>query len=262
MPRLPKNIVPVYPERQPHIKKFVTNGRRVGISIVSGKTNNKAVPKKRRRRSTGETKGNSEKRRTVIHSKSSFVSEEGAESLTSKMAATTINPVSPSVTMLHEIKNMEERLKASMKENQEKGFNDMEVKLKNIIENSIKESIQTMSAAINNTISTNPVIQLNKSNIHALKEENTRLNKELQYLAAEQAKLKVQMMQLETRNLEYTLIMRGIREEPKETEDICHDKIYRELANTIAGSDPEERYTTAKTLTIRKCRRLGKFKRD
>ena len=258
MPRLPKNIVPVDPERQPHIKKFVTDGRRVGISIVSGKTNNKAVPKKRRRRSTGETKGKSEKRRTVIHSESSFVSEEGAESLTSRMAATTINSVSPSVTMLQEIKNMEERLKASMKENGEKEFNDMEVKLKNIIENSIKESIQTMSAAIINTISTNPVIQLNTSNIHALKEEN----KELQYLAAEQAKLKVQMTQLETRNLEYTLIMRGIREEPKETEDICCDKIYRELANMIAGSDPEERYTTAKTLTIRKCRRLGKLKRD
>ena len=107
MPRLPKNIVPVDLEHQPHIKKFVTNGRRVGVSIVSGKTNNKAVPKKRRRRSTGETKGKSEKRRSVIHSESSFVSEEGAESLTSRMAATTINPVSPSVTMLHEIKNME-----------------------------------------------------------------------------------------------------------------------------------------------------------
>ena len=37
------------------------------------------------------------------------------------------------------------------------------------------------------------------------------------------------------------------------------DKIYRELANMIAGSNPEERYTTAKTLTIRKCRRLGKL---
>ena len=232
MPRPPKNIVLVDPEHQPHIKKFVTDSRRIGISTVSGKT--KVVLKKRRRRSTGETKGKSQKRRTVLYSKSSFVSEEGAESLTSRMAATTINPVSPSVTMLQEIKNMEERLKASMKENREKEFNDMEVKLKSIIENSIKESIQTMSAAINNTISTNPVIQLNTSNIHALKEENTHLNKELQYLAAEQAKLKVQMTQLETRNLEYTLIMRGIHEEPKETEDICCDKIYRELANTIA----------------------------
>ena len=127
----------------------------------------------------------------MIYSESSLVSEEGAESLTSRMAATTLNPVSPSVTMLQEIKNMEERLKASMKENREKELNDMEVKMKSIIENSIKESIQTMSAAINNSISTNPVIQFNTGNIHALKEENTHLNKELQYLAAEQAKLKV-----------------------------------------------------------------------
>ena len=59
MPRLPKNIVPVDPERQPHIKKFVTDGRKIGISIASGKTDNKAVLKKRRRRSTGETKGKS-----------------------------------------------------------------------------------------------------------------------------------------------------------------------------------------------------------
>ena len=126
MPRLPKNIVPVDPERQPHIKKFVTDGRRIGISTVNRKTNNKAVPKKRRRRSTGEMKGKSEKRCTVIHRESSFVSEEGAESLTSRMAATTINPVSLSVTMLQEIKNMEERLKASMKENQEKELNEIE----------------------------------------------------------------------------------------------------------------------------------------
>ena len=108
MPRLPKNIVPIDPERQPHIKKFVTDGKRVGISTVIGKTNKKAVPKKRRRRSTGETKGKSEKRHTVIHSENSFVPEEGAELLTSKMAATTINPASPSITMLQEIKNMEE----------------------------------------------------------------------------------------------------------------------------------------------------------
>ena len=58
------------------------------------------------------------------------------------------------------------------------------------------------------------------------------------------------------------LIIRGIKEEPKENEEMCCEKIYRELANTISGSDPDERFTTAKTLTIKKCRQLGKFKRD
>ena len=37
MPRLPKYIVLIDPEHQPHIKKFVTDGKRIGISTVSGK---------------------------------------------------------------------------------------------------------------------------------------------------------------------------------------------------------------------------------
>ena len=179
------------------------------------------------------------------------------------MSNTTLNPViTPGTTMLEEIKNMEERLKISMKENREKEISDMEAKMKVIIKNTVKESIKTMSDTINTTIVTNPVIQTNTGNINVLKEENTRLNHEIQYLAAEQAKLKFQLTKLETRNLENMLIIRGIREEPKENEEMCCEKIYRELANTILGSDPEERFTTAKTLTIRKCRRLGKFKRD
>ena len=119
-----------------------------------------------------------------------------------------------------------------------------------------------MNVAINNTTSTNPVIQLNTGNIHALKEENTHLNKELQYLAAEQAKLKVQMTQhwdqkprIHTNYARYSWGTKRNR----------RYLLWQNLpwtANTIAGSDPEERYTTAKTLTIRKCCRLGKFKRD
>ena len=126
----------------------------------------------------------------------------------------------------------------------------------------MKESTASISSAINNTISANPIVQSNVGNIQSLKMENITLKKELQQLAAEQTKLKMQMNKIELRSLEYTVIMRGIREEPRETEESCCDKIYRELANTISGSDPDERYRTAKTLSIRKCRRLGKFKRD
>ena len=120
------------------------------------------------------------------------------------MSNTTLNPViSPGTTMLQEIKNMEERLKLSMKENREKEISDMEAKMKVIIENTVKESIKSMSDTINNTIVTNPVIQTNIGNITVLKEENSRLNREIQYLSVEQAKLKSQLTKLETRNREY-----------------------------------------------------------
>ena len=264
MPRPPKTIVPKDPEHQPHIKKFVSEGKK-GVSVViGGKTNSKIVQKKRRRRSTGETKTNSQKRRPPLLSETfdPTTSETNFETLVPKMAATTLDPSSPNNIMLQEIKNMEERLKASMKENREKEISDMEIKMKAIIENSMKESIASISNAINNTISSNPIVQSNVGNIQSLKMENITLKKELQQLSAEQTKLKLQMNKIESRSLEYTIIMRGIHEEPRETEDSCCDKIYRELANTVSGSDPDERYRIAKTLTIRKCRRLGKFKRD
>ena len=267
MPRPPKIIVPVDPEHQPHIRKYVSNPKKSEVTtVVTGKTVSKAL-KKRRRRSTGEPKTTNQKRRPALSSESSLQVERSVNiaplSLSTMMSNTTINPViTPGPTMLEEIKNMEERLKLSMKENREKEISDMEAKMKVIIENTVKESIQTMSETINTTIATNPVIQTNTGNITVLKEENTRLNREIQHLAAEQAKLKTQLTKLETRNLENMLIIRSIREEPKENEDMCCEKIYLELANTISGSDPEERFTTAKTLTIRKCCRLGKFKRD
>ena len=255
MPRPPKVIVPVDPEHQPYIKKFVTDTKKSGsTAIATGKTIAKATLKKRRRRSTGEAKLKNQKRRSVLQSESSQPETSIVTtplSLSTMMFNTTLNPmITPGTTMLQEIKNMEERLKLSMKENREKEISDMEDKMKIIIENTVKSSIKTLSETINNTIATNPVIQMNTGNITVLKEENTRLNREIQYLAAEQAKLKTQLTKLETRNLENMLIIRGIREEPKETEDSCCEKIYRELANTISGSDPEERFTTAKTLTI------------
>ena len=267
MPRPPKIIVPQDPEHQPQIRKYVSNPKKSeGAVVITGKTVSKAITK-RRRRSTGEPKTTSQKRRIALSSESSLHTERSVNiaplSLATMMSNTTINPMMNSgSTMLEEIKNMEERLKLSMRENREKEISDMEVKMKIIIENTVKESFKTMSESINTTIATNPVIQTNIGNITVLKEENSRLNREIQHLAAEQTKLKTQLTKLETRNLENMLIIRGIKEEPRENEDMCCEKIYRELANTISGSDPEERYTTAKTLTIRKCRRLGKFKRD
>ena len=209
MPRPPKTIVLVDPGHQPQIKKFVADGKKGSAIAVNGKASTKVTLKKRRRRSTGESKTKSQKRRPLLLSET-VVIEDNPETITTKMATTTLNPVSPNTTMLQEIKNMEERLKASMKENWEKELSEMEVKMKNIIENSIKESIASISSAINNTISSNPIVQANAGTIQSLKEENVILKKEIQHLAAEQTKLKMQMTKIESKSLEYTLIMRGI----------------------------------------------------
>ena len=206
MPRPPRTIVPQDPEYQPHIRKFVTDSKKIGGSTLSaGKSIAKASLKKRRRRSTGETKSKNQKKRPVLCSESSLQIDPtnlAPLSLSTMMSNTTLNPViSPSTTMLQEIKNMEERLKLSMKENREKDISNMEAKMKIIIENTVKESFKSMSEMINNTIVSNPVIQTNIGNISLLKEENSKLNREIQYLSAEQAKLKSQLTKLETQKL-------------------------------------------------------------
>ena len=116
MPRPPKIIVPVNPEHQPHIKKFVTDSKKIGVStLTTGKTTAKTLLKKRRRRSTGETKLKNQKRRPVLNSESSLQVDSSINitplSLSTMMSNTTLNPViTPGTTMLQEIKNMEEWL--------------------------------------------------------------------------------------------------------------------------------------------------------
>ena len=102
----------------------------------------------------------------------------------------------------------------------------------------------------------------NKSEVLELKQENTCLKKELQYLSAEQGKLETRMERIENRNFENCMIFRGIREDYKETDEAGREKIYRELSNLLTDEDPEERYNMARRLVIRRCKRLGKYNRD
>ena len=97
-----------------------------------------------------------------------------------------------------------------MKENREKEIAEMESNMKEIIETSIQHAIDTMGSTIHQMISSNPVVQTTNSEICVLKEENTRLKKELQYLSAEQVKLENRMERIENRNLENCVIFRGL----------------------------------------------------
>ena len=177
------------------------------------------------------------------------------------MSTIVVNPEAKDPMVLA-IEGMEARLLASMKENQEKEIAEMESNMKEIIETSIQRAIDTMGNTIHQMIATNPVVQTTNSEVHVLKEENTRLKKELQYLSAEQGKLETRMECIENRNLENCVIFRGLREDYKETDEMGRDRIYRELSNLLTEEDAEERYNMARRLVIRRCKRLGRYNRD
>ena len=160
--------------------------------------------------------------------------------LSDKMSTIVVNPEAKDPMVLA-IEGMEARLLASMKENQEKEIAEMESNMKEIIETSIQRAIDTMGNTIHQMIATNPVVQTTNSEVRLLKEENTRLKKELQYLSAEQGKLETRMERIENHNLENCVIFRGLRDDYKETDEMGRDKIYRELSNLLTEEDAEER---------------------
>ena len=99
--------------------------------------------------------------------------------------------------MLDEIMKMEARLTASITTNREKDINEMETRLnaniKSTIDSSIKDALKVMQTSLCSAVQNNPLIQTHSTELKGLKEENIWLNRKVQQLSAEQAKMKRQL---------------------------------------------------------------------
>ena len=157
-------------------------------------------------------------------------------------------------TMLTEISKMEVRLTASIKETRDKEMSDMEEQLSNIISTTINEAVKGIQSSLNTIVNNNPVIQTHSTEIVTLRNENTALNRRLQQLTAEQLKMKKQVVRIETKNLDHSLIIRGVTEDFKETEQQMIYKVQQVLSVLMQGDTPADRLECAKGMTIRTCR--------
>ena len=260
-----RRLVPVDPEQQPPIRTFISECKKAGLTGVGGRRLATKIVNKKRHRSTEDKKSSGKRRPTSTTNPKARTSIDTIPELSTKMSTIMVNPEVKDPTVLA-IEGMEALLKASMKENREKEIAEMEVRLKanmkEVIETSIQRAIDTMGNTIHQMIANNPIVTQNKTEVMELKQENTRLKKELQYLSAEQGKLETRMERIENRNLENCMIFRGLREDYKETDEAGRDKIYRELSNLMSDDDPEERYKMARRLVIRRCKHLGKYNKD
>ena len=220
--------MPVDPELQPPIRTFISECKKAGLAGNAGRRiANKVINKKRHL--SADAKKSCGKRRPIstTNHKETLINDPIPE-LSVKMSTIVVNP-EPKDPMVLAIEGMEARLKASMKENRKQEIIEMESRLKSnmkeIIETSIQRAIDTMGSTIHQMIANNPVIQNTNSEVLVLKEENSRLKKELQYLSAEQGKLENRMERIENRNLENCVILRGLKEDYKETDESGRDKI-------------------------------------
>ena len=211
---------------------------------------------KKRRRSTGE--GN------TVNKHQNSTPELTDIDTTLRNMNTTSN-TEPS-NMLEEIKKMEARLSETITKSKEDDLKNMEERLNaNIsatINNSIQQALQTMNSTVNTAIQQNPIVQSHTAELHGLREENKRLNRKVTQLNAEQAKMKRQLTKIENKNLDRSLIVHGVQEEYKETEQMIRDKIHIILCNIMQGDTDEAKLLNAKQIVLLNCRQLGRFARN
>ena len=108
----------------------------------------------------------------------------------------------------------------------------------------------------------NPIVQSHSREITTLRNANCALTRKVQQLTIEQSRMKKQLVRLENRNLDRSLIFRGIVEDYKETEEQMRYKLHCILSVIMHGGDADERMANARKITINSCRRLGRYNRN
>ena len=245
----PRKIKQLNPDEQPQLFKFITDCPR-------DSTETKSADSKKRRRSTGEKPiakkradsfSNPPSPNKTLSNNEDNTQEEVVNKM-SKIRMQDSNPGSNS-PMLDEIMKMEARLTASITTNRDKDRSEMETRLnayiKSTIDTSIKEAMQIMQTSICSAVQNNPQIKAHSIELKGLREENIRLNRKVQQLSAEQARMKRQLTKIESKNLDRSLIIKGIDEEYKENESTIIDKIHQTLSDIMQGETLNEKLLAA-----------------
>ena len=126
------------------------------------------------------------------------------------------------------------------------------------IASSIEAALKPIKDSIDKILTSSDLITKQEDKIKNLTAENVKLRKDLNSVRSDLSGFKSRLNDLENKALECNLIFRGLNKELNETEDSLKEKIYWNIADTIDRYDQGERLAIACTLSIRRCRRLGK----
>ena len=74
--------------------------------------------------------------------------------------------------------------------------------------------------------------------------------------------MKKQITKIETKSLDQCLIIRGLPEESKETDQMISDKMHNTLSTIMQGETDEEKVNAAKQIAFQRCHRLGRYSRN
>ena len=238
-------------------------GRR--LKLIQGQSVLNITGNKKRRRLTGDNQIISKRRNSLPDLTNFDNTEDSQDKNISKITETmsSIQVESNATNMLAEIKKMEERLSEKITSNKEKEISELEERLNNnircTIDSSIKDALQVMQTSLCTAVQNNPTVKAHSAELQGLKEENLRLNRKVQQLTVEQNRMKRQMTKIETKGLDQCLIIRGVPEETKESDQMIFHKLHNVFSSIMHGETEEEKINASKQLTFQRCRRLGRY---
>ena len=119
-----------------------------------------------------------------------------------------------------------------------------------------------MPSRLNTVVENNVTVQAHTVELKDLKDENSRLNRKVQQLTAEQRRMKQQLTKIENLSLENSIIIRGLAETIKETEQLLVAKLHSVLSKIMQGETDEVKLSNAKQITIKNIRHLGRPNRQ
>ena len=160
---------------------------------------------------------------------------------------------------------LETRLSNKITENVTENVNSNLQELKETIgsfDTTLKTAMNTMTTALNKLIESNENMIQHKVNLDVLTQENMTLSTKVNRLENEHTKLKEKVDCMESKELEYSLVINGIREYEGENELNLIEEVYIELMATIDLRDERDRWNKVKEMPITKCKRVGRYSRD
>ena len=182
------------------------------------------------------------------------------------MADPKVDSNSATIAMLREIKKMEECLSEKITTSKDQEISEMEEwlnnNIKSTIDTSIKDALRGIQTSLNTAVENNVIVQSHSVELKGLRDENSRLNRKVQQLTAEQSHMKQQLNKIENMALENSLIIRGLPEDIKETEQMIGEKVHGVLSKVMHGETDEIKLANAKQITIKSSRRLGRPNRQ
>ena len=196
--------------------------------------------------------------------------ETGTDVVTEEKSNTSTTTTTPSSERVckhldNQLSDMEKRLETSLTASLSASITaSVTAGLKDLIDSSLKEALETMSSKVNEVIDDHPTIKQHGEQINSLETENILLKSKVTKMEDESTSMKRRLVNMETRALANNLIIRGIPEDERERESTTRNKIYTELIPLITceDNDLQLQLQEAKKLEIRSCKRLGRYVKD